>query len=324
MKNYASNVQISPDGQHVSYVANDSEGYRQIWLRTIGQQDDRVITSSSKGSLETQYRWSYLPNVLLYTRKKNGRNQHLYAVNTETNVTRCLTPFVVQDNPVTAQILAVSPCNRSEVLINLNQDNSDVHDVYRVNLLTGALTLDEKNPGTVTSWIADIGLNIRAATMTREDGGNAIIYRNYRNRIFGAWRTVVSPSGNSSCTALSVSALSGKLYYLVADEHVHLMSYDLQTEQEAVIYDDKRNQLVTLELNPATFEIETIKFKQRKPSFLTEEAKKDHVLLKSLPGKNLSIVSHNLANDRWIVASYSKRGTDYALFDKTTQQLDPL
>src|SRR4051794_27117794 len=38
-------LRISPDAAHLAFLAPDSRGVLQIWVRTMGQTDDRVITA---------------------------------------------------------------------------------------------------------------------------------------------------------------------------------------------------------------------------------------------------------------------------------------
>jgi len=35
------NPQISPDGKYLAYLAPDTNNVVQVWLRTVGQQDDK-------------------------------------------------------------------------------------------------------------------------------------------------------------------------------------------------------------------------------------------------------------------------------------------
>ncbi len=318
------NIQISPDAQYFSFTSEFGYGLSRLRVHTIDQQNQRII-APSKGKDITDYRWSYLPDVFLYTQVNAEGSKHLYALNLKTNVRRCLTPFASADNSITPEILAVSPCNRSEILVSMNLDNPDIHDVYRVNLLTGAITLDAKNPGNVISWNADIALNVRAATCLNEDGSYEIKYRNYRNRAFGDWKTVVATKPGSRCSAISVSALSGKLYFLRTSGNVQLAAYDLQTEEETVIYEEKRKELVTIQINPATLEINALLFRDNKPEVLNPELDTELSRLKTIRQRRFQVLDRSLSNDILLVASFSKRGTPkYALFDKTTNQLKTL
>lgn len=317
------NIQISPDGRYLSYASESKFVRPHICLRTIGQADELSITPLAD-KIIADHRWSYFPDTLLYTQKTLGKGEHLYALNVKTNIRRCLTPFSTDNAILTPKLLAISPCNRSEILVTLNLDDPHVHDVYRIDLVTGAVVLDTKNPGNVESWIADIALNIRAANSTSEDGSSEIRYRNYRNRTFGEWKTVVSAPAGTNVSAISLSALNDKLYFLSTTSNLTLSAYDVKTEEISVVFDDKENELVTIALNPATQDIDTL-FLREKAIFLNSETEAEHELLQTIRNRKFSVLSRTLDNDLLVVSSYSKRGNPkYALFNTKTKQLKTL
>ncbi|UCC31629.1 MAG: hypothetical protein JSU86_04995, partial [Phycisphaerales bacterium] len=84
--------QISPDGRRLTYIA-PCEGVLNVWVRTIGSNDDRVITKDRKRGIRA-YTWAANNRQIIYVQDKNGdENWHLYAVDLETNDIRDLTPF---------------------------------------------------------------------------------------------------------------------------------------------------------------------------------------------------------------------------------------
>lgn len=40
--------QLSSDGKYLAYLAPDDKNVLQVWLRTVGQEDDRIITADKK------------------------------------------------------------------------------------------------------------------------------------------------------------------------------------------------------------------------------------------------------------------------------------
>src|SRR5712692_7288072 len=39
---------LSPDGQRLAYLAPDDRGVLNVWVRTLGQEDDHVVTADKK------------------------------------------------------------------------------------------------------------------------------------------------------------------------------------------------------------------------------------------------------------------------------------
>src|SRR5947209_2682128 len=57
--------EISPDGKHLAYLRPDDKNVLQVWVRTVGQQDDRAVTADPKRGIR-QYYWAYDGKHLLY------------------------------------------------------------------------------------------------------------------------------------------------------------------------------------------------------------------------------------------------------------------
>src|SRR4028118_2047796 len=70
--------QLSPDGQYLAYIAPDDKNVLQIWLRTVGQEDDRQLTADKKRGIRIFF-WTYNADQLLYMQDSEGdENFHHY------------------------------------------------------------------------------------------------------------------------------------------------------------------------------------------------------------------------------------------------------
>ena len=52
-----SNPEISPDGTQIGYLA-PSDGVLNVWIRTLGKADDRVVTSDKHRGIRN-FLWQY-------------------------------------------------------------------------------------------------------------------------------------------------------------------------------------------------------------------------------------------------------------------------
>jgi dipeptidyl aminopeptidase/acylaminoacyl peptidase len=164
------NPQVSPDGKHLSYLAADPRNVLQVWVQTIGQADAQQVTHDRKRGIRN-YQWAYTPDTLLYLQDDDGdENYHVHAVSLSRHIDRDLTAF----QGVRAQIVAVDRRFPHEILVGLNLDDRRSFDVYRINLQTGAVVLDTKNPGDVVEWVADPKFRIRAASAFLPDGSSEV------------------------------------------------------------------------------------------------------------------------------------------------------
>src|SRR5437899_4710277 len=62
--------QISRDGKYLAYLAPDKKDVLQVWVRTIGKEDDRIVTADKKRGIH-QFLWTYAPDTLLYAQDKD-------------------------------------------------------------------------------------------------------------------------------------------------------------------------------------------------------------------------------------------------------------
>src|SRR5262249_28995576 len=177
-------AQIAPDGKHLAYLAPDDKDVLQVWVQTVGKDDAKKVTADKKRGIRA-YQWTYAPDTLLYLQDHEGdENFHVYAVNVQNASVRDLTPF----EKLRADIVGLDSHFPDEVLITRNKDAPRLHDVYRVNLGSGDLKLDTKNPGDVVGWDTDPKFRVRAAQAATPDGGMEVRYRPDEK---AEWKSVV-------------------------------------------------------------------------------------------------------------------------------------
>src|SRR5215831_16917726 len=87
-----SSPQISPDGTMLPYLAPD-QGVLNVWVRTLGKTDDRVITNDRKRGIRN-FSWQYDSKSILYGQDQGGdENWRIYLTNVASKQTKDLTPF---------------------------------------------------------------------------------------------------------------------------------------------------------------------------------------------------------------------------------------
>lgn len=177
---------ISPDGKKLAYLAPSKDGSAaNIWVRSLGRADDQMLTQNNKQFI-SQYQWGFDNNQILFFQDNNGdENNHLKSIDLKTRVVRDLTPF----EGIKATNLLAHRKYPHEVLIGLNLRDRKVFDMYRVNLITGAIEIEAENPGDVLSWTADQDFRIRGATAFRSEDLSTVI--RVRDRNDAPWRDLV-------------------------------------------------------------------------------------------------------------------------------------
>ena len=85
----------------------------------------------------------------MYVRDKDGsENYRLYDVDLETGVERDLTPL----DGVQCRLIAHRKRFPNDVLIGLNKDNPQLHDVYHLDLTTGSWRRSSRTRAFSAGW----------------------------------------------------------------------------------------------------------------------------------------------------------------------------
>ena len=66
---------ISPDGRRLAYLAPNRADALQVWLRTIGKNDDRCV-SSERRSVQI-YQWAGNSETILYNLDTDGDDRSI-------------------------------------------------------------------------------------------------------------------------------------------------------------------------------------------------------------------------------------------------------
>ena len=310
--------EISPDGTMLAYLAPD-QGVLNVWVRTLGKTDDRVITNDRKRGIRNFF-WQYDSQHILYAQDQNGdENWRIYQTTLATKQTRDLTPY----EKVRADFVALEPAFPDTVLIQLNKRDASVFNVYRVNLKSGELTLDTQNPGDVSGWQADHDLVVRAAQATTPDGGTIV---RVRNNASSPWRELIKWGPEETMGNVDNFTPDNKSLLVITSidaNAARLLSFDLATGKRTVIAEDPQYDVAFTVTHPKTSKLEAVVFLRARRDFqpIGDDIAADLATLKKVRDADITNISRDLADDKWIV---SYEGDDapiyYYLYDRASKQ----
>ncbi|MCY4528932.1 MAG: S9 family peptidase, partial [Chloroflexi bacterium] len=147
-------------------------GVMNVWVGSLDAIEEARPVTEDKGSGIRIHFWTYNPCYVMYLQDRDGdENWHAYVVNVETGESRDLTPF----DGVQAIPKESSPKFPDEVLIAINNREPRLHDLYRVNILTGASELIVKNDFGAADIMSDRDLRPRLAAVLTPDGGSDVL-----------------------------------------------------------------------------------------------------------------------------------------------------
>jgi len=228
------NVQISPDGRHLAYLA-PLDGVRNLWVAPLdAPHDAQPLTRITDRDIGSDYRWAYTGRHLVYSRDRDGDENWRYAsVDMTTGATQPLSP----ERGVRAFIQEADHKFPSEMLLRHNARDKQFFDMFRVDLVTGKSELVYENRE-YYSLLTDSSFRLRLGARVVDDGSLAVFERGAD----GTWAPFTSiPIGDVDATdLLDFSEDGGTLYLLDSrgrDKAV-LSAIDMATQQATVLAAD--------------------------------------------------------------------------------------
>ncbi|HEV7922371.1 MAG TPA: S9 family peptidase [Thermoanaerobaculia bacterium] len=330
---------FSPDGTQISWLAPDGSGVMNVWAQH-GSEAPRVLTKESARPI-FWYDWSGDGKQLFYFQNNQGdENDHLFTVDLGSGNIRDLTPF----QGVRAQDLHVSMKYPARVLVALNLSDRKRFDMYRVDLRTGAIMLEAKNPGDVLTWTPDNDFVIRAATAFTSDGHTVIRVRDGAGK---PWRDLVRMPfeqalfdgqvvGGSLIAGFDPDGKSLLVHSAMQSDKGRLVRVDLKSgaersvvasDPDSDVANDFGNDEPNVIRHPITGAVQAVGFDYTTPhwKFIDPALGRDFARInQSAPG-HIRLISRDQKDRKWIVsASASDKPTAYYSYDRETKKLTPL
>jgi dipeptidyl aminopeptidase/acylaminoacyl peptidase len=312
--------QISPDGKYLAYLA-PKDGVLNVWVRTVGKNDDRVVTDDKKRGIRA-YFWAEDNVNLLYIQDKDGdENWHLYAVDYKatTPTTRDLTPH----EGVQARVVAADPNFPNELLIGLNIRDKRFHDVYRLNLPTGASTLEVENPGDVAGWLTDHKFQVRGAYASTPEGGFQL---RLREDAKSEWKPFITWGPDDNASGPRGFTPDGTGLYLADSREANalrLVEIDIATGKQKVLAEDPQYDMGGLIIHPRKYHAQAVAFTKERTNWqiLDKSIEADYHAIRKIHDGDFFLINRDDADKTWLVGFTSDHGpVPYYAYDRTTKK----
>lgn len=299
------NPQLSPDGKRLAWLAPDKKNVLQVSVKTIGKDDDKVVTADKKRGIRN-YFWAPDNKTLLYLQDNDGdENFHIYGVDLDAGTVRDYTAF----QGVRAGVVSVEPKVPDQIAIQMNARNKQLFDAYKLTLSTGALVLDATNPGNIQGYGTDKNLNVVVAQATTGDGGTEILVRDNAQ---SPWRSVIKVGSEENVNLIDVTD-DGKGLYVetsVGADTARLVRHDIASGTEKVIASSDAVDAGIVVVNPNSRAIEAVSFEpgRRTWTIVDPSVKADFDGISKLNDGDFAIVNRDYADNNWLIAFTSDRG----------------
>ena len=310
---------ISPDGSRLAWIA-PRDGVLNVWVAPVSSAGvdwaaATVVTDDTDRGVR-MFAWARDGRHLLYLQDTGGdENWRLYDVDMETMDRRDLTPF----DGIQARIIATRKSHRDEVLVGVNRDNPQLHDVYRLSLTSGELVKLIENPG-YAGWLADEDMVVRGAISPLPDGGFDLLVRDGAD---DDWRTLLTIPADD-VTSSGVLAFSGDGRSLLAISSIgtdtgRLSRVDLTTGEAQVLLEDPEADVAGAMLHPDTREPQIVEVLKDRAEYhvLDPSVEPDFKAIRALHPGDPQLVGRDEADTTWLVAFTDDAGpVQYYAYDR--------
>lgn len=223
--------ELSPDGNYITY-SSAWENRANVFVKKMNDDSEPVRVSNSKDRDVAGFFWK--DNNLLYLKDKGGdENFHIYSTTFNGSEEKDLTPYP----NVTVGVLSGLQGVKDEILIMMNKEDATVFDVYKLNVKTGETTHVAKNPGNITSWLADRNGNVRVAVAS--DGVEGTIL--YRDSEKDEFKPFIEMKAGDEVMPLAFSKDNQYIYATSnkGRDKVEVVKYDLKGNEEVIMSNDQ-------------------------------------------------------------------------------------
>ncbi len=317
--------QISPDATRLAWIA-PRDGVLNVWVAPISGTGEggvdwdaaQVVTDDTDRGIRA-FAWARDARHLLYIQDTGGdENWRLYDVDLQTGAKRDLTPY----DGIQARIIATKKSHRDEILVGMNRDNPQLHDVYRLDLKTGELTKLIENPG-YAGWIADEDMVVRGAIAPLPDGGYDLLVRDDAG---SDWRTLVSiPADDAPASSVLAFSGDGKSLLAVSSLGVNtgrLVRIDLESGDAQVLFEDPDVDVEGAMLHPDTREPQIVELVKDRAEYhvLDPSVAADYEAIRALHSGDPGLTGRDEADATWLVAFAEDAGpVRYFAYDRASR-----
>jgi len=230
---------VSPDGKKLAWMESKNR-LMTIYFRTIGKDDVQTINTHSSRSI---YGIAWLQDsrrMLFHLDQDGNENHHIYIVDTNQPNEKPLdiTPF----KGTRAWIYQIIKSDPKHILIQHNQRDKKIFDLYRVNTDTKATSLVAQNPGNVGSWVTDEHGNLRGRILKGTSRDPEKYWTFDIQTPTKEWDSVISWTLDESVSILGFTP-DDKGVWLLSNrgrDRKSLVRLNLEAKEETLVYEDSR------------------------------------------------------------------------------------
>lgn len=312
-------VRLNHAGDRIAYISRRES---QVAL-VIEDLNGRVVREFGVKAARnlSEFSWSAQDNYIFILQDTNGNeNNHIIALNLRDGTQRDLTPF----GDARAEFAGDNLKNQNEIIIRCNKRNPRWMDIYRLNFVTGELSLlFENNKYAGVLFNEDLKPCV-ATAMTADGGTDVFLFKNGQPELL---KTISFEDSSNSQFIIQDMVVKNEWYYLSSEgrDKNALVMYNLKdgSTQELITYEHSDIRGIIFDEKTRRPLIAAVEY--LKPDLLPVEAyMSNHI--KFLKNKfklyTVNITSINKTGTIWVIAvSNSTEMPRYYTYSTTTQEI---
>ena len=291
-------ARLSPDGKYVSYIA-PRDGVLNVWIAPYGKLDAaQPLTRDTKRGIR-QHFWAYDGQHVLYLQDQGGdENWRVHSVEVSSGKDLDLTPIA----GVQAQVVGMSPQRPGVALVGLNDRKAEWHDLYEIDIASGARKLVEQNDQEFAGYVEDESLTPRLAVKSGADGDEMLV-RNAK----GGWDSLLKygPEDTQTTGPLVIEG-EGRTALInssIGRNTAALVRVNLDTRAQTVLAASDRADIAGVWLEPRTRKPQaySVNYLVNSVAAIDPAVQKNIDALTKALGPQFDVTSRTLDDRRWVV-----------------------
>lgn len=292
-------VRLSPDGEHLTYIAPDNNGVLNIWIAKSSEPLEASVITNDKNRGIRSYRWCYDNKHILYMQDEKGdENFRIYIYNIISKKTQLITP----KSGVRASITGASINKPNEILISTNEINKQFFDIYKYNLDSGQKELVFKNEK-FSGFVTDEDLNIRIAVLQNHEAEEE--YFILKDGASHPMMTV-SAEDTSNTGIIGFDKTQENIYMLDSRNRntAALKLLNINSMESKILAENSKADVGIFAIHPTKLTVQAFCYEYEKTHYkILDNAIKDDIkYLESLDSGELNIISRTIDDKVWLVA----------------------
>jgi len=239
-----SSFQFSPNGLYFSYMEKDENSKNHVYVKNTETNEIRRVIEE-KNELIRAYAWAN-DNRLIYIMDKGGdENYHVFAVNDDGSNNVDITPF----EGVKVGILNILKTQPNYMIIQMNKDNPQFNEPYKINIKTGELVKLFKNTDSVnpiTGYQFDKDGNLRGYNQQQNKTEYVLYYRTSKDKEF---EKIVKTTWKDKFSIIDFN------YSTEYPHDAYIQSNIESNTDEIILYDLKNKKTIKKVYSNETFDI---------------------------------------------------------------------